>query len=294
MQEWLTDRGTSTSASHKSPPAVSTLAWLAEYSFSARYKKRTHQDKNSQLRDIKKKKPDPTHQERDTSWIHQGVIVVCTAGVSLSAIPKWVILSAMLQKGVTSLETLTSPRHLRSGPCACLRPETSSLCTSGRRPPRYAPRGRPNVSSLHSQPRIQRYIIACGRLEASSLHSSPALHLQPTLLGKAQQHTQTNLGNCDAIHTTPNCMTTTIINIVICVVLWLSLWTILKQPTLCSLQTPHSSQKRVYIAYYNKMSFQLDLHNSIIFYYFIPTFVHWKFFECQFCFTIHLNFVRDQ
>jgi hypothetical protein len=31
------------------------FAWLAEYSFNTRYKKGTHQEKNNQLLDIKKK-----------------------------------------------------------------------------------------------------------------------------------------------------------------------------------------------------------------------------------------------
>lgn len=115
-------------------PPVSTFVWLwlaAKYSLNARHNKRTHQDKKSQLGDIKNKYPDPTHYERDTSLVHQGVIVVCTSDeVSLSVTPKGVILSVMLQKGVTSFDTLISPRHLQSDWRLAVRPETSSLRTS--------------------------------------------------------------------------------------------------------------------------------------------------------------------
>jgi hypothetical protein len=43
------------------------LAWLAEYSFNARCKKRIHQDKNSQLRHIEKEETTP--DEEHTTYI---------------------------------------------------------------------------------------------------------------------------------------------------------------------------------------------------------------------------------
>jgi hypothetical protein len=74
------------------------------------------------LGDIKKKSPNPTHQARDASLRHQGLIVVGTSeAVTVICTSEGLNLSATLQKGVTSLDTLTIWRRnlfsIFSTPC---------------------------------------------------------------------------------------------------------------------------------------------------------------------------------